>query len=117
MSRITFRTTDGLDIAAVHTKARGEALVLWLHGISVNRDEYLGLFKEGAEHLANQGIDSLRIDFRGHGESAGSPADFSVIGQMLDVQAAIRYLSDSYGSRLPPLFLVGASFGAPPALF
>src|SRR6266480_4495617 len=117
MTRITFRTTDGFEIAAVHTKARGAALVLWLHGISVNRDEYLGLFRDGAEHLANHGIDSLRIDFRGHGESSGSPADFSIIGQMLDVQAAMRYLSDSYGPRLPPVFLFGASFGAPPALF
>jgi pimeloyl-ACP methyl ester carboxylesterase len=106
-----------LEIAAVHSKSRGAALVLWLHGIAVNRDEYLGFFKEGAEHLAKQGIDSLRFDFRGHGESAGSPADFSIIGQMLDVQAALRYLSDSYGVKLPPLYVVGASFGAPPALF
>jgi len=117
MSIIKLRTTDGLDIAAIHTKATSRALVLWLHGIAVNRDEHLGFFRDGAARLANEGFDSLRIDFRGHGESSGSPADFSLVGQMLDVQAALRYLSDSYGPTLPPLFLVAASFGAPAALF
>jgi pimeloyl-ACP methyl ester carboxylesterase len=111
-----FRTVDGFTIAGTHTIAKGKGAVLWLHGITVNRDEYQGFFKDGAEFLSDAGVDSLRIDFRGHGDSSGSSLDFSVAGQMLDIDAALRYLAQYY-KRRPNLVIVGCSFGAPPALF
>jgi pimeloyl-ACP methyl ester carboxylesterase len=110
------RTVDGFTIAATHTVSRGEGVVLWLHGITVNRDEYQDFFKDGAEFLSAAGLDSLRIDFRGHGASSGASLDFSVVGQMLDVGAALDYLA-TYYKKPVNLVIVGCSFGAPPALF
>ena len=111
-----FITADGFKIAATHTISRKKGVILWLHGITVNKDEYQKFFKDGAEYLARFGIDSLRIDFRGHGQSSGSSMDFSVTGQMLDVRAAIAYLKNYY-KKINNFVIVGCSFGAPPALF
>jgi uncharacterized protein len=113
---IFLKTVDRFKIAATHTISEEKGVVLWLHGITVNKDEYQNFFKDGAEYLACFGIDSLRIDFRGHGQSSGSSMDFSVIGQMLDVRAAIVYLKNFY-KKINSLVIVGCSFGAPPALF
>jgi uncharacterized protein len=110
------KTIDRFKIAATHTISEGKGVVLWLHGITVNQDEYQGFFKDGAESLSAIGLDSLRIDFRGHGDSSGSSLDFSVTGQMLDVEASLKYLAGYYKEKLN-LFIVGCSFGAPPALF
>src|ERR1700739_137044 len=93
----TFKTADGFSIAAIHSVTRGaKYVVLWLHGITGDKDEYLGLFKDGADYLADKGLDSLRIDFRGHGKSSGNSLDFSVAGQMLDIKAALNYLENYY---------------------
>ena len=113
---IKLHTVDRFKIAATHTISDGAGVVLWLHGITVNKDEYQGYFKEGADFLSSVGLDSLRIDFRGHGASSGSSLDFSVAGQMLDVKAALDYLFRFYKEKLN-LVIVGCSFGAPPTLF
>jgi pimeloyl-ACP methyl ester carboxylesterase len=115
--KISLTTVDGINIAGTHTISDGRAVVLWLHGITVNKDEYLDFFKEGASFLGQYGIDSLRIDFRGHGDSGGTSLDFTISGQMLDVEAAKAYLNTHYRNRPIALSLVGCSFGAPPAIF
>ncbi len=113
----TLKTIDGYQIAAAHTVVDKKILILWLHGITVNKDEYLEFFKEGAEYVSQKGIDSLRIDFRGHGDSSGTSLDFSIIGQMMDVDSAIQYIFQSYPPNTIKLHVVGCSFGAPPAIY
>jgi len=115
--KIVLKTVDGFSIAGIHTVAKKNVIVLWLHGITVNKDEYLGFFKKGANYLASFGIDSLRIDFRGHGESSGSSIDLTISGQMIDVDTAIAYLKKFYKGRKLHLNIVACSFGAPPAIF
>jgi pimeloyl-ACP methyl ester carboxylesterase len=114
----TLKTVDDFSISGIHTTSdRAKSVVLWLHGIAVDKDEYLGFFKQGAEHLERKGIDSLRIDFRGHGESSGTSLDFSIAGQMLDLEAAIGYLLCYYERAKLKIHVVACSFGAPPAIF
>ena len=116
---LRLKTLDGFEISAVHTTIakRTNHIVLWLHGITVNKDEYLNLFRDGAEYLADHGVDSLRIDFRGHGSSSGSSLDFSIVGQMFDVESALTYLWKRYSRHQINIHIVGCSFGAPPAIF
>lgn len=111
------KTVDGYTIATVHTKSKGNKLILWLHGITVDKDEYMGFFRDGAKYLAEKGFDSFRMDFRGHGESSGTSLDFSIVGQMLDIDSAIAFLSKRYPLEQMGLHIVACSFGAPPAIF
>lgn len=111
------RTVDGFQLSLVTTEASSRDIVIWMHGISVNKDEYLGFFREGALYLAHSGIASIRFDFRGHGESSGNSLDFSIVGQNLDVNAVIDYTYKKFANTKARLHLVGASFGAPPAIF
>jgi len=111
------KTIDDFELSIMHTEAKGKAVVLWLHGITVDKNEYLNFFKEGSQYLEALGVDSLRIDFRGHGESSGTSLDFSIVGQMMDVEAALNYLNQRYSEKGFTLYIVGCSFGAAPAIF
>lgn len=114
---LTLKTIDGFKISTTLTEENRNDIVLWLHGITVNKDEYLNFFKDGAKYLASHGIDSLRIDFRGHGKSSGSSLDFTIVGQMYDIQSALTYLEEKYDLSKTNLHIIGCSFGAPPAIF
>lgn len=115
--KVNLKTVDGFSIAGVHTITQSKSVVLWLHGITVNKDEYLNLFKDGAMFMGDCGVDSLRIDFRGHGKSSGKSVDFNVTGQMIDIDSAIHYLKSFYKTENINLHLVGCSFGSPPSIF
>jgi len=115
-TQCTLKTLDNYTIAAIHTISSRKRLILWLHGLGMDKDEYLSFFRQGAEYLANKGFDSLRIDFRGHGSSSGTSSDFSVAGQMLDIECAIKFILEAYSEKIP-LYIVGCSFSAPPAIF
>ena len=113
-SRATLRTMDDFRIAAVYTETTVHDVVIWMHGIAVNKDEYLNFFHDGSDYLAAEGIGSIRFDFRGHGDSSGKPRDFSLVGQNLDAEAVSAFARKHYGDAPATRFhLVAASFGAP----
>lgn len=116
MEEFRLHTLDGYHIAAVLTRADSSDVVIWTHGISVDKDEYLGFFRDGAQWLARKGITSIRFDFRGHGGSSGSSLDFSIVGQNLDTRAVIEFVQQEFSGRAR-IHVVGASFGAAPAIF
>ena len=74
-------------------------VVLMLHGFTGARDETAvsgvgeGVFTRSARRLAQQGLASLRIDFRGSGESDGDFSDTTYEGQIADGLAALQVLS------------------------
>jgi pimeloyl-ACP methyl ester carboxylesterase len=114
-SDILLRASDGVDIPFTLVDpghARGTFLLL--HGISTDKDEYLGFLSAVAEGLAKAGYRSLRIDFRGHGESSVPPEEFTIGSQIMDVNAAVKMLHSEFHQ---PVNLFGCSFGAPPCLF
>ncbi len=107
---------DGIAIPATFTAIpNAERAVLFLHGITVNRDEYQGFHKQAANYLATKNVNSLRIDFRGHGESCTPQTDFDVISQVIDTNAAIKWMADRWD--LGKFGIIATSFGSPPAVF
>lgn len=89
----------------------GQAAVM-LHGFGSSRDEVGGLFAMQAEGLAAQGIASLRIDFRGYGESAGDMADTTLERMIADAQSALSFLSGVDEVDPSRIGVIGYSFGA-----
>ena len=115
MQTTRLRTVDGYEINVAITRAEPSDVVVWMHGISVNKDEHLNFFRDGAQWLATRGVTSIRFDFRGHGESSGSSLEFSVVAQNLDVRAVVEFAQRKF--ERARIHLVGTSFGAPPAIF
>ncbi|WP_286202958.1 alpha/beta hydrolase family protein [Rhizobium lusitanum] len=84
-------------------------VVVMFHGFGGSRDELAikdtkdGVFSRSARLLAESGYASLRIDFRGSGESDGKWADTTFSGQIKDGIAAVDWLKASDkvdGSRI-----------------
>ncbi len=97
------------------------AAVLMLHGFTGRRDEFrsasgAGMFAHAARLLAERGIASLRIDFRGSGDSDGAWADTTLAGQAQDAAAALTALArlPEAGGHRPAL--LGFSMGGLAAL-
>lgn len=95
--------------------ATGPAVVM-LHGFGSSRDEVGGLFAQQAAALAAEGIASLRIDFRGYGESTGDMADTTLEGLVADAAEARAYLAGVDGIDAARVGVIGYSFGAAVAM-
>lgn len=96
---VTIDTPLGPVIGTLETPAGDPApVVLLFHGFTGSRDELPvantdeGVFSRTARLLAEQGIASLRVDFRGSGESPGAFADTTFEGQVADGLAALSWL-------------------------
>lgn len=108
---------DGIKgtLALPDSASTGQAVVM-LHGFGSSRDEVGGLFTMQAAALASEGIASLRIDFRGYGESAGDMADTTLEGMIADAAAARTYLAEVDGVDAERIGVIGYSFGAAVAM-
>lgn len=97
------------------------AAVLMLHGYTGSRDELRsaageGMFVRAARLMAERGVVSLRIDFRGSGDSDGAWADTTPAGQGQDAAAALAALAamPEAGGHRPAV--LGFSMGGMAAL-
>lgn len=92
-------------------------VVLLLHGFMGKRDELAtqsvkeGIFARAANDWAARGLASLRIDFRGSGESDGKFEDTTIDGQIKDALAAVDFLEHQDSVDASRLFVVGWSQG------
>lgn len=92
-------------------------IVLFFQGLTSTRDELPvtgadeAMFTRAARMLAEQGIASLRIDYRGFGESEGTKEDMTFSGLIADSLAAIDYLATLPEVDLQRLGLIGLSTG------
>lgn len=114
---VSFTTDDGVRIAADYRRAEGNYAAILLHMMPADRKSYRGI----AAKLENNGISSLAIDLRGHGESSGGPTGYENFSDedhqksIKDVEAASKFLAEK-GFDKAHQFLVGASIGANLAL-
>ena len=94
-------------------------VVLMLYGFLGNRAEWPiagteeGPFARAARIWAENGIASLRIDYRGSGESAGLFADATLSSEAADGVAAIAFLKAEPRVDAGRLGIVGWSLGGP----
>lgn len=103
------RTKDGFDLDADYLEGINSKGIIFCHG--------LRWFKEGeepfvkaAKELNRKGFSTLLFDFRGHGKSSGDSAkDFTVSGQLTDIDTAVQFLKEH---GVTTIYLAGASFGA-----
>lgn len=90
--------------------------VLLLHGFASDRDEVGGLYRRLADELARRGIASLRIDFRGWGESRGAMTASSVDGMVADAWSAMEWLRGSGFVDTTRIAVLGFSLGGAVAI-
>jgi len=92
-------------------------VVILLHGFTGSRHELPvkdageGVFERTARQLAENGYASLRIDFRGSGDSDGAWEDTTFSGQIADAVAAIDWLSAQDGVDGDAISVLGWSQG------
>lgn len=126
--KVSFQTSDGVIIVGDYVDAGAGALqALLLHMMPATRASYAQFTLK----LREAGIASLAIDFRGHGESVKKFTDnssqFTVLdyrkfsdaeqqAKILDVRAAIEWLTRNKQVTKSRLVVVGASIGANLAL-
>lgn len=92
-------------------------VVLMLHGFTNVRDELPvagtdeKMYERAARVLGEHGMASLRIDFRGSGDSDGAWADTTFTGQIADALAALDYLAALPVVDMERLAVLGFSQG------
>lgn len=85
--------------------------VLICHGFAGTKVGKHRLYVRLSEHLARQGIASLRLDFRGCGDSEGSFDETTLEDQVSDTLAGLRYLICRDGIDIERIGLLGRSMG------
>jgi pimeloyl-ACP methyl ester carboxylesterase len=101
------------EIAGILTKPTTQTFpaVLLLHGFASDKNEVGDMYQNLALKLAKNNIASLRIDFRGWGESTGKMSDTTIDGQINDASVALDFLEKEASLKQNKLGLVGFSLG------
>ena len=121
MAEKIFFSSDGLKIAGIldlpadYKRGERRPAFIVLHGFGGNKDG------QGqsvvAQQFADWGYVTLRIDFRGCGESEGERGRIICLDQVADTRNALSYFATREEVDPEKIALVGSSFGAAVALF
>jgi hypothetical protein len=84
---------------------------LLLHGFTGTKTESHRMFVKLSRRLAEQGVASLRFDFRGSGDSAGEFENLTIRSEIADALEAIRFLARYKRVNSRRLALIGMSMG------
>lgn len=101
------RSPNGRLAGMLH-KAPGDRLVIMSHGFSGTKCEAGRLYVQAARAFAAGGLNALRYDFFGSGDSEGDFTDMSPDTEIADLLAVIRWAKPRYAS----IGLLGLSFGS-----
>ena len=115
---ISFDSQGGKVVGTLSLPKGGPApVVLLFHGFTGSRDELPvattedGVFSRTARLLAAAGYASLRIDFRGSGDSDGAFADTTFEGQIADGLKAVEVMTADPRVKGADLAIIGWSQG------
>ncbi len=87
---VTFLSQESQIVGMLHP-AKGTRLVILCHGFLSSKNDCRRIFVEAARAFAAEGIDALRFDFYGSGDSAGTFADSLVSRYMANLRDAIDW--------------------------
>ncbi|KCZ71255.1 lysophospholipase [Candidatus Methanoperedens nitroreducens] len=107
MKETYIEAADKHSVRNVLVDAGSDNLVILAHGITSEKNED-GIYTRFAENILFPDFDSIRFDFRGHGDSQRSPIEMRVSGEILDLMAVIAWAKQHYKR----IHLVATSFGA-----
>ena len=104
--RVTYLAEDGIRISSWWVPAMRERrrTVVYFHGNGATASDCAAW----AAHLSERGSDVLLAEYRGYGQSEGSP---SARGVELDGDAALRYVRDERGVPEREIVVHGQSLG------
>lgn len=85
--------------------------VVMCHGFAGQKMGKYRIYVLIAQRLAAMGIASLRIDFRGSGESEGDFADMTIESEVSDVLKSLKYLRNNACIDSSRIGVLGNSFG------
>ncbi|MFH1759122.1 MAG: alpha/beta fold hydrolase [Patescibacteria group bacterium] len=102
MEKITYTTTDNIEIIANYWKVDSDRGIILLHMMSTTKESW----DDFGNKLSAAGFQVLAIDLRGHGESQGSNQT-----SINDVEGAREFLI-SKGITADNILVGGASIGA-----
>ena len=102
------------EIAAIVGRPQADGLVpavVMLHGFASFKDEVGDMYKRLAAELGERGIASIRIDFRGWGDSGGGMENSTVTGMVEDAAVAYEYLASQDFVDVSRMGVLGFSLG------
>ena len=115
---LTIKSGNNICIPAIYAfddEKKSEKAIILLHGISTDKNEYLDFYKTLSFDLVKNNYSTVRIDFRGHGDSTLPPSEFTISSQVDDLITTIDWLIKEKGFK--KVNLLGTSFGAAPCIF
>lgn len=108
---IKFNSYDGYELEGTLIKSDKEkGALFFVHGITSSRDE-LGFHSDYAQYLSENGITTLRFDYRFHGVNEEKLENLSLCGIVNDIDAAFTELKSDTDAKTKSFFIVGTSFG------
>lgn len=92
------------------TVSRPEECIVLLHGLTTSKNEYQDVYRNLAASLAEHGRQSVRFDFRGHGDSKASLDQFNLYNQIFDTLCVVEWVKSIGGIR--KFIILGTSYAA-----
>lgn len=106
--KIYIDSSDAIKLCALISNISKDKIVLLCHGIRGDKNER-GSFEALSKEIQEDGYSTIRIDFRGHGESSGIDYEMTISKEIEDVEHVIEFLENKGYSEI---IILGASFGA-----
>ena len=103
---IYLTTPDDETLHGWHIKSTVErkGIIYFLHGNAENISTHIG----SVLWLINEGYDIFALDYRGYGESTGSP---DIEGALVDINTGYNWLINQPQYQTDKLFIIGQSLG------
>ena len=109
---VVFLSQDAQLVGMLH-QSKGTHLVILCHGFTGSKTESRRIFVEAGRAFASEGLDALRFDFYGSGDSAGDFADTLVSHNIINLRDAMVWARHRGYEKIAVL---GLSMGAATAI-